>query len=214
MKEALENELRELSPLLADMKKGQAGDPFKTPKFYFDNLADKVLAQANSAEKTAGVATKGSPQYKTFFEHLNSLFASIFQQKLALALASLALIVAASWYALTRKTPEIGTNTPQIAVNKSPYEPIIAPNSEPKTIELTQKKIVLKDVPNEEIDTYINDNLTDLASVLDAENAPKLADTEKSKLTHPQSGLTEEELETYLIDNAEEGDLDGSDNNF
>ena len=42
MKEEFENELRELSPFLADLKKRQADDPFKTPTLYFDNLADAV----------------------------------------------------------------------------------------------------------------------------------------------------------------------------
>lgn len=42
MKEEFENELRELSPFLADLKKRQTGDPFKTPTLYFDNLADAV----------------------------------------------------------------------------------------------------------------------------------------------------------------------------
>ena len=48
MKKEIENELREISPFLADLKKGMEEDkePFRVPKFYFDTLADKVLENA------------------------------------------------------------------------------------------------------------------------------------------------------------------------
>jgi hypothetical protein len=214
MKEASENELNDLSPFLADLKKRQGGDPFKTPKFYFDNLTDKVLLEAKSANKMTVGTEKGTPQYKPLFERLKSLFAPNLQPKLAMAFASIALVIAGSWYAMTRKTEEIVTNSPQIAVNQLPNEPIIAPIGENKMIDLTPQNSVKKEAPKLEIGTKATDNLTQSEREIDSEKAPKLADTEGSLLKHPESGLTEEELESYLIDTAEEGDLDGSDNKF
>jgi hypothetical protein len=214
MKKEIENELNELSPLLADLKKRQDEDPFKTPKFYFDNLTDKILVQANNEGKTSVVTTTWTPQYKTFFERLKSLFTPVSSPRLAMAFASLALVIVGSWYVLTRKTVEKAANSPQIYVNQPPIAPQTTPSIDDKILEKPLKPIVLENMPKAEMDTYIKDNLVDSEDLLTFENAPKLANTEGSKLTHPQSGLTEEELESYLIDTAEEGDFDGSDNKF
>ena len=225
MKEALENEsyneLNALSPLLADLKKRQANDAFKTPKFYFDNLADSVLAEAKRAEKTAVLSAEKTPQYISLWARFQGFLALLSPPKLAVAFASIALVVGASWYGLTRQSAGNGVNQarivenqPQISVNQSPVTIEILPTVEPKTAATPSTPTVFKDVPNAEIETYITDNLMDITEDLAVENTPKRAHTEGSKLTHSESDLTEEELEIYLKDAIEDSDSDGIDNQF
>jgi hypothetical protein len=218
MKEELENEIRELSPFLADLKKRQGDDPFKTPKFYFDNLADKVLAQANSAEKTVSVKKKGTPQYSRLLTRLKDFLSVVSPPKLVMAFASLALVAVAGWWIITPKMPVNNVSVPEMTVVQSPNMEQAVPTAEPitpaKTPVVASKIVTLNDVPNEEIDAYISDNLVDFDGLLSNQKASKLADTEGGEITHPQSGLTEEELETYLADTMEDSDLDSSDNNL
>ena len=63
MKEEFEKELQDLSPFLADLKKQQLREPFRTPRLYFDTLADKVIETA----KTETVVATRPPQYKERF---------------------------------------------------------------------------------------------------------------------------------------------------
>jgi hypothetical protein len=218
MKEELENELRELSPFLADLKKREGNDQFKAPKFYFDNLADKVLAQANSAEKTVSVKHKETPQYPTLLARLQGLLSVVFPPKLAMAFASLVLVAVVGWWIFTPKMAVTNVSVPEMTVVQPPNMeqtlPTVEPTNPAKTPVVASKIVTLKDVPNEEIDAYISDNLADFEGLLSNQNAPKLADTEGGKITHPQSGLTEEELEAYLAENMEDTDLEGSDNNL
>ncbi len=217
MKEELENELRELSPFLADLKKQQGNDSFKTPKFYFDNLADKVLAQANSTEKTVSMKQKGTPQYATLLTRLQGFLSVVSPPRWAMAFASLALVAVVGWWIFTPKMPVIDVQVPEMTVVQSPnveqVSPAVEPTNPAKTPVVASKVVTLKDVPNEEIDAYISDNLADFEGALSNQNAAKLADTEGVKTTHPQSGLTEAELEAYLADTMEDSDLDSSDNN-
>ena len=217
-KEELENERQELSPFLADLKKQQGNDPFKTPKFYFDNLADKVLAQANSAEKTVSVKQKRTPQYPTLLARLQGFLSAVFPPKLAMAFASLVLVAVVGWWIFTPKMPVTNVSVPEMTVVQSPNVeqtlPTVEPTNPAKTPVVASKIVTLKDVPNEEIDAYISDNLADFEGFLSDQNTAKLADTEGVKIKHPQSGLTEEELEAYLAENMEDSDLEGSDNNL
>lgn len=257
MKKALENELRDLSPFLADLKKQQANNdpfkvptlyfdnlanavelreaspfladfkkqyadnqPFKVPKFYFDTLADTVLAQTKTAIIVENKA-KQTPQYAPFLERLQGFFASVFQPKWAISLAALALVATVGWYALTKNTT---TNTvvpiPETIVLQPQLSPQTPESITPQTID-NQLFTGLEDVPKADIHAYINDNLSDFDEALLVEHAPQLAEIiikkealETPQLTHPKSGLTEEELEMYLKENAEEDDSDGSNNKF
>ena len=97
MKEDIENELRDISPFLAGLKKEQ---PFKTPKFYFDTLADRVI------EKTQPVA---SPQYKpkkSVFSELGSWISTLRQPRWAMAMATIAILAVGSWFYLKKETLE------------------------------------------------------------------------------------------------------------
>ena len=209
-------ELRELSPVLADLKQQNAeNQPFKVPKFYFDTLADKVVAKAQTTE----LKTKQVPQYFGLFERFKGVFTSVSPPKWAMAFASLAFVAAAGWYALTRET------TATVAPSNHQTTSVDLPNAE-QPIQNIEPQIVdnqvfagLNAMEKADIHAYITDNLSDFDEALLIEHAPKLADvlvkkeenTEGVKTTHPDSGLTEEELEQYLKENAEE-DSDGSNN--
>ena len=112
MKEEFETELQDLSPFLADLKKQQKAEPFKTPRLYFDNLADSVLEKAKSETKPV----EAPPQYKSrlgFGERINNWLSIAFKPKWALAALAFALVVAAGWYAVQQqKTTPIAAEQP------------------------------------------------------------------------------------------------------
>jgi hypothetical protein len=214
MKEALENELRDVSPFLADLKKQRADDAFQTPKYYFDNLADTVLAQAKMPQKVAVESAKRTPQYKSLFERFEGFFAPILQPKMALAFGSVALVAAAGWYALMPKMSQNQANSGQIATIPTENTPQQLPNLDTTTPVLPSKNDPHHPIAKTPIDAPKLENYSHSNDNLAVQNPPKAAYTEGSSLTHPESGLTAEEIEIYLADTLEEGDLDGSDNNF
>lgn len=209
-------ELRELSPILADLKAQNADNqPFKVPKFYFDTLTDKVLAQAQTTDSKL----KQAPQYFGLFERFQGFFNGAFQPKWAMGFAAFTLVAAAGWYALSREaTAIIEPSNPQTAIVEVPNETPIEQRDAPQVAD-NQLFTGLGAIGKTDIHAYINDNLSDFDEALLIENAPKLAEvlvkkeenTEGVKTVHPDSGLTEEELEQYLKENAEE-DSDGSNN--
>jgi hypothetical protein len=95
MKEDFENELRELSPFLADLKKQKKEDGFQTPKFYFETLADKVLEKAQP--KTVIVP----PQYSntpSLFTRVQAWLGSALSLNKSIALASVLFLAIGGWY--------------------------------------------------------------------------------------------------------------------
>ncbi len=221
-------ELRELSPILANLKQNQAKtNPFKTPKFYFSTLADKVLAAA-SQPSTSEIGQQRTPQYPSILERAKGFSATIFAPKLALAFASCALVAVAGWYAWTRQNdaaivlPSFETTVVKSPnVEKMPTNGENLPTTNATQTSVNQPVIALSDIPKTEIQNYINDNLIDFDEAVFIEHAPQLAEIQTTKaaaaaqpLTHPKSGLTEEELELYLKENLEEEDSDGSNNKF
>ena len=178
MKQDFENELNEFSPLLADLKKRQPNDGFLTPKYYFDTLADKVLERA----KTETTVAK-TPQYRGILERFQGWLSALWQPRIALAMATFALVASAGWYAMTRQKPTV--------------EPTV--------------QIENVAASTEEIHQYITTNIEDFDENLLLENAKNVADTEGSNATpavHPKSGLSEKELEKYLEEHLDDTDLD------
>ena len=219
-------ELRGLSPILADFKQNQVKkNPFKAPKFYFDTLTDKVLGTVSQNPK-AEIPHQRTPQYPNILERTKGFLATIFQPKLALAFASCALVAVAGWYALTRQnsaTSVLPNSETSVMlspnVEKMPTHTENVPTTDAIQTPVNQAVIALSDIPKTEIQSYINDNLTDFDEAVFIEHAPQLAEVSTTKvpvevqpLTHPKSGLTEAELELYLKENLEEGDSDGSNN--
>jgi hypothetical protein len=221
MKEEFDNELRELSPLLAYLKKEQKGDAFKVPKFYFDNLADKVIAQAHEMEKTRVVATKETPQYPTLLGRLQDFMGSLLRPRVALAFGSCLIVASAAWFMLGSKQspntvvePTVATTTTGEQLPNTTELPNSVKDAESSANTPENAANALKNVekmpnakPNEGVATSQNSTKS-----MDTEGVNPLAN--EAKLTHPQSGLTEEELALYLEENTDENESDGSDNNL
>jgi hypothetical protein len=221
MKEEFDKELRELSPLLAYLKKEQEGEAFKVPKFYFDNLADKVIAQAKEVEKVGTTFQKETPQYPSVFARLQDLVSSLFRPRLALAFGTGLVIAFGAWFMLTSKKSKIGVDAPSVAVTPSIQTEQLGNVIEPKSGKL-QTAIGDKTLTEEQGDALISNNKPNInqnnTPVL-SQNAIKLGEAtgqnalvESGQLVHPESGLTEEELAKYLEENTDEYDSDGSDN--
>ena len=95
----IREELKELSPFLAKMKRE---DAFKVPKNYFDSLPDKVLEQVQPQP-----ATQQTPQI-SWFDRLIDSFAVLLQPRYAVGLATVAvLLVAGVFYMQKPVAPEI-----------------------------------------------------------------------------------------------------------
>jgi hypothetical protein len=221
MKEEFDKELRELSPLLAYLKKEQEGEAFKVPKFYFDNLADKVIVQAKEVEKAGTTFKKETPQYPSVFARLQDLVSSLFRPRLALAFGTGLVIALGAWFMLTSPKSKIGVDASSVAVTP----PIKTEQSgnivEPKSGEL-QSFIGDKTPIKEQNNALLSNNKPNISlsnTPISSQNTTRLGETtgqnalaEGGQLVHPESGLTEEELATYLEENTDEYDSDGSDN--
>jgi hypothetical protein len=220
MKEEFDKELRELSPLLAYLKKEQEGEAFKVPKFYFDNLADKVIAEAYETEKTRAISKKETPQYPTLLGRLQDFVGSLLRPRVALAFGSCLIVALAAWFMLSSKQSPNTISEPTVATTNGEQLPNTTelPNSvknaeklanTPQNADNALKNVdkSTKTMPNEGIAMSQN-----AIKSIDTEGSNALAN--EAQLTHPQSGLTEEELVLYLEENTDENDTDGSDNNL
>ena len=102
MKEDIENELREISPFLADLKEVQPdkngkAEPFRTPKFYFDNLADRVM------EKTQPLPPPQYVRKKNVFSQLEEWLSVLVQPRWAMSMATVAILAVGSWFYLKKE---------------------------------------------------------------------------------------------------------------
>ncbi len=87
-------ELEELSPLLSKMKQEHPGTGFTVPEGYFDALSAEILGKL-PAEATIPPVPQHSWRQK-----LDEWLLSLFQPRLALAFATVALLLTAAWWAL------------------------------------------------------------------------------------------------------------------
>lgn len=107
MKKECEDELREISPFLADLKKSKEGEePFKTPKFYFDTLADKVMEKAVAKPVIP-------PQYSihsarpSFIELAQQWVASIMQPRYAMGFATVVILAVGGWFFIQKNQQNV-----------------------------------------------------------------------------------------------------------
>ncbi len=107
MKKEFEDELREISPFLADLKKSKEGEePFRTPKFYFDTLADKVMEKAVAKPVIP-------PQYSihsarpSFIELAQKWVASIMQPRYAIGFATVVLLAVGGWFFIQKNQQNV-----------------------------------------------------------------------------------------------------------
>ena len=196
MSKAFEKELLELSPFLADLKKQSPKEPFRTPRLYFDTLADKVIENA----KTETVVAQAPPQYKarfSLFSRLNNWFSAINAPRFAMIAGSLALFVAAGWYIIQQQKPTVNTDTATTEEVKTYINEHID--------EFKEEDILTAVADNKS--PKIADKGTDKKNVEPTLPTPNVQDA-PSQLAHPKSGLTEEELEEYLKENLDENDIE------
>jgi hypothetical protein len=203
MKEEFEKELQELSPFLAGLKKQQKPEPFKTPRLYFDTLADKVIEKASEA-KTVGVVP---PQYPSLSNRISGWLSTIFQPRMALAACGLALVVAAGWYVVRQQTPNsVVQNDPSVVGTEAPKNngvetPINKANGVETKESNTKQPTVIGSNESKTQDTK--------TEIVDNQTVPKVLETAKpSGITHPKSGLTEEEIEEFLKEALDDEDIE------
>ena len=195
MKEELEKELQELSPFLADLKKQQKGEPFKTPRLYFDNLANQVLEKVKGETKTA----KAPPQYNSrpsLIQRISNWLSIIFQPKWALSALAFALVAGAGWYAVQQqKTTPIAVEQP-IAVTHEEVQNYVKENIE----DFKEEEIVTALTETKKVDFEEKSVTAESTTIKPSQKAEPV-------LKHPKSGLTEAEIEQYLKENLDEKDI-------
>lgn len=166
MKEDIENELRDISPFLADLKKAHSNangkqQPFKTPKFYFDTLADRVL------EKTQPVAPPQYKSKKSVFSPISEWISTLMQPRWAIAMASVAILAIGSWFylkPLNNQTPqtltEISTEDihDYIKDNIDDFEEdLLAENGAMASD--TEGGTIFTEMTDNEVELYLNEHL-------------------------------------------------------
>jgi nitrogen regulatory protein PII-like uncharacterized protein len=162
MKEDFEEELREISPFLANLKKEA---PFKTPKFYFDRLTDSVLEKAQSE-----VPKIVPPQYKTektVFSRVSDWVSVFIQPRWAMAMATVAVIAVSSFFYIKKQN----TLAPQqlSEISTEDIHEYIKDNIDDfeddmllETVVLasdTEGGSILKDMDDKDIEQYLKDNI-------------------------------------------------------
>ena len=182
MKKEFEDELREISPFLADLKKSREGEePFRTPKFYFDTLADKVIEKA--------VAKPVIPPHLSPWEYsihsarpslielAQTWIASIIQPRYAIGFATVALLTVGGWFFIQNNQQNVDYFA-----------------------------------SNEEIHQYITDNIDDFDEALLLEqgilaDSDVLNPEQSLKGNIDKINATDDEIEQYLKEHLDEKDL-------
>jgi glutaredoxin 2 len=135
------------------------GQSFKTPKFYFDNLADRVI------EKTQPVAP---PQYqatKSIFSQIEEWVSVLMQPRWAMAMASVVILAVGSWFYLKKET--IQTNETLTEITNDDIQEYIEANIEDFDENLLAENAsntpdteggILKDMTDEEIEQYLKEH--------------------------------------------------------
>jgi hypothetical protein len=174
MKEDFEEELRGLSPFLADLKKQKKDDGFKTPKYYFDTLADKVIENAKPKTKVTPIYV-AQPSFAT---RVSEWITGLMQPRMALAYATVLFLAVGGWYFFKSTQAKTMDNCNELAC-----------------------------LPQEEIKTYISDNINEFDEEMLVGNASIAENTQNTEGSLLKN-LDEKEVEQYLIDNLDERDLE------
>ncbi len=201
MKEKFEKEFEDVSPFLADLKKQQKQEPFKTPRLYFDTLTDKVIEKA---QENPAIVPPQYNQRPSLSSRLNGWLSTILQPRLALAACGLALVAVAGLYIVNQqKTIVLTTTNPSVATTETTKnnatDSVIGSNT---TIEKQKQQ------PST-IGQIVSKIEEQKAEVADNQAIPKTPSVLKpAGITHPKSGLTEEEIEEFLKDALVDEDIE------
>jgi hypothetical protein len=163
MKEDIKKELNDLSPFLSELKKK---DPFNTPKFYFDTLADKVLEKA----KGETITPPQLERYYSLSERINNWLSSILQPRFAVAFATITLLLVAGWFFITQQKK--GTTQAMADISTDEIHRYITENIDEfdedliiKTgavaVETEGGQLHQTDMSDEDIENYLKENLNE-----------------------------------------------------
>lgn len=186
MKKEIEEELREISPFLAGLKKEIPDkEPFRTPKYYFDTLADKVIEKAET--KTHTIPPPQYAERPNWFEGLQQWMAAWLQPRYALAFATITILAIYGWFIMQKQQP----SDLNFATSEEIQE-YIQENIDDFDLELIQEHGALADVEPK-------DNATEQELFgKDLENL----------------NISDEEIELYLKENMSGDDLKYIENNL
>ena len=101
MKEEIKEELQEIAPFLANLKKE---DPFKTPKFYFERLEDSILEKVQPEKIKMPVASK--QVHSSLISQFGHWVSTLLQPRWAMALALITILAAGSWFLKKQQNTE------------------------------------------------------------------------------------------------------------
>jgi hypothetical protein len=174
MKEDFEEELKNISPFLADLKKQKKDDGFNTPKYYFDTLADKVIENAQPKTEVTPIYV-AQPSLAT---RMGEWLAGLMQPRMVLAYTTILFLAVGGWYFFKPSQTQTLDNCTELAC-----------------------------LPQEEIKTYISDNINEFDEEMLVGNAIIAENTQNTEGPLLKD-LDEKEVEQYLIDNLDEKDLE------
>lgn len=177
------DELRDIAPFLSDLKKQNRKEPFSTPQFYFDNLADRVLAQT---QHPLSIQQAPSAQKGALGQLLEKISQTLWQPRLAMAFgAVLIMVCAGSFWFFNTKTNARQTN---------------------------DMAIVLSDLTQEEVSEYVNENIDDFDDELFIETKGEYTVTTDAKpIFKIEDDAAIEEYLNDNIDGVQENDLEATD---
>jgi hypothetical protein len=165
MKEDFEEELRGLSPFLADLKKQKKDDGFKTPKYYFDTLADKVIENARPKTEVTPIYV-AQPSLAT---RVGAWITGLVQPRMALAYATVLFLVVGGFYFFKSTQTQNAESCNELAcLPKEEIKTYISDNinefdeemliGNAQIAENTEGPL-LKDLDEKEVEQYLIDNL-------------------------------------------------------
>ncbi len=105
-KQEIRDELAGLSPLLSKLKDKGEETPFKVPEHYFTQLPDQLADRLKREGAFERESAKRPWRIGIFLQELADQAATLFQPRLALALASLLVVIVAAWLWTRQGSPE------------------------------------------------------------------------------------------------------------
>lgn len=116
----LDEELREISPFLHDMKKRGDSDGFRLPDGYFANMEDEVFATLDSI----GARRKPVP-VPGFGQRLAGWLAGFWQPKLALAFAGMLAVAVSAWWLLHPNPADLPAQFAAVEISEEEAETFV-----------------------------------------------------------------------------------------
>lgn len=172
-KQDLQDELREISPLLGDLK-SRGNDAFRVPEGYFSGLENEVFATIDAI----GACRKPVPE-TAFSARVGQWLAAIWPPKLALAMAGTFALALGAWW-LLRPAPDAPAAVAAVEISEEDAE-----------------SFVLAHVADFEPTQLVPENVEDLPNPIH-ESIEKNGGIHDNDLELLLDDMTDEELEELL----------------